>query len=79
MTDAGRLVYQTLISEHEGRTDHALQDLSERFARISIELHNADLKRSYAYSRELAPPTFGVLDDVPAAVDDTWITTGREA
>ena len=79
MTDAGRIVYQTMLSEHEGRTDHALQDLAERFARIAMDLDAADRKRSYAYSRELAPPTVGVLDDVPAAVDDTWITTGREA
>ena len=79
MTDAGRIVYQTLLSEHGSNADHALQDLSERFARIAIDLDAADRKRSYAYSRELAPPTTGVLDDVPAAVDDTWITTGREA
>jgi len=79
MTDAGRIVYQTMLSEHEGRTDHALQDLAERFARISIELHNADLKRSYAYSRELAPPTTGTLDDVPNPISDEWVRTGVDA
>jgi len=79
MTEGGKLVYQTLLSEHEGRTDHALQDLSDRFARISIELHEADRKRSYAYSRELAPPTTGVLDDVPNPISDEWVRTGIDA
>ena len=79
MTDAGRIVYQTMLSEHEGRTDHALQDLAERFARLSIELHEADRKRSYAYSRELAPPTTGRLDDVPNPIGDEWLATGIDA
>ena len=79
MTDAGRIVYQTMLSEHEGRTDHALQDLAERFARIAIDLDAADRKRSYAYSRELAPPTVGVIDDVPNPISDEWVRTGVDA
>jgi len=79
MTDGGKLVAQTLLDEHKSNLAAAFADLCDRFSRISIELHESDRKRSYAYSRELAPHTTGVLDDVPAAVDDTWITTGREA
>ena len=78
-TDGGKLVSQSLLDEHHGNLAAAFADLADRFTRISIELHEADRKRSYAYSRELAPPTTGVLDDVPNAVDDGWVTTGREA
>ncbi len=79
MTEGGKLVYQALLSEHEGRVDHALQDLSDRFARIAIDLDAADRKRSYAYSRELAPPTTGRLDDVPNPIGDEWLATGIDA
>lgn len=86
MTDGGKLVSQSLLDEHGNNLAAAFADLSARYERLSFEIHilelklaASDKKRSWAYSRELAPPTTGVRDDVPNPIDDGWVRTGREA
>lgn len=79
MTDGGKLVSQSLLDEHGGNLAAAYADLSERFARIALDLDAAERNGPGRGWGRMAPPTTGTLDDVPAAVDDTWITTGREA
>ena len=79
MTEGGKIVSQSLLDEHGGNINAAYADLSERFSRIAQLLDAADRKRSYAYSRELAPPTVGTIDDVPNPISDEWVRTGVDA
>ena len=79
MTEGGKLVYQSILSEHEGRVDHALQDLSERFARIAIDLDAAERNGPGRGWGRMAPPTTGRLDDVPNPIGDEWVRTGVDA
>ena len=71
MTLAER-VYQTLLDEHGGSADRALRDLAGRYVYLAQGV-------SSGYMR--FPPDAPVdarIDDVPTAITDDWIRTGRE-
>lgn len=73
MSREAEYVFQTLLSEHHNNAETALRDLAHRYVYLAQGV-------SSGYMR--FPPDAPVdarIDDVPTAITDDWIKTGREA
>lgn len=73
MSREAEYVYQSLMSEHEGRADHALRDLAHRYVYLARGVSPGFMRW---------PPDSPVdakIDDVPNPITDDWVRTGVDA